>query len=69
MQQLEQLNSRIRNCAYQGGCPWDWANRSGSRLAERYQNGQAHVPFKAVDYRLKALRSYTRFRTVLASSD
>jgi tetratricopeptide (TPR) repeat protein len=66
--QLEDMNVRIRNCAYQVAVvhmglgeherALDWLERA-------FETRQAHVPFMGIDYRFQPLRQHPRFRALL----
>lgn len=68
IRQLEDMNNRIRNCAFQIAVVYtgigehqqalDWLERA-------WQSRQQHFPFAAVEHRLKGLHKYPRFHNLL----
>ncbi len=68
IRQLEDMNSRIRNCAFQVAVVYsglgeheqviDWLERA-------YRTHQVHLPFAAVDYRFQPLHRDPRFQAIL----
>lgn len=68
LRRLMELNSRVRNCAFQiavvyaglgeKDCALDWLERA-------YQTRQMHVPFMTVEYRFSPLRNHERFRAIV----
>lgn len=66
---LEQMNSTIRNCAFQVAMVYagmgeddlalDWLERA-------WRTHQVHFPFASVEYRFRELQKYPRFRQLLA---
>lgn len=66
--QLEEMNSRIRNCAFQIAVVYtgmgehqlalDWLQRA-------WETRQMHFPFAAVEYRFRPLHQYERFHALL----
>ena len=68
LRRLEDLNERVRTCAYQIAVvhvglgehaqALDWLERA-------YQRRQMHVPFMVVDRRLEPLRESPRFQAIV----
>ena len=68
LRRLEDLNERVRTCAYQVAVvhvglgehtqALDWLERA-------YQRRQMHVPFMVVDHRLEPLRESPRFQAIV----
>ena len=68
LRRLEDLNERVRTCAYQVAVvhvglgehaqALDWLERA-------YQGRQMHVPFMVVDHRLEPLRESPRFQAIV----
>jgi tetratricopeptide (TPR) repeat protein len=68
LRRLAALNSDVRNCAFQIAVVYtglgeyqtalDWMERA-------WRTHQAHVPFAAVEYRLRPLRKFPRFHDLL----
>lgn len=66
--QLEEMNSRIRNCAFQIAVVYTGLGeheRALDWLERAWQTRQMHFPFAAVEYRFRSLHQYERFHTLL----
>lgn len=67
--QLEDINSRIRNCAFQVAVVYAGMgehNRALNWLEQAWKTRQAYFPFAAIEYRLKPLHQYPRFHDLLS---
>jgi tetratricopeptide (TPR) repeat protein len=65
---LEDINSRIRNCAFQIAVVYAGLRdyeRSIYWLERAFQTRQMHLPFLTVEYRFQPLRKHPRFRAIV----
>jgi tetratricopeptide (TPR) repeat protein len=70
LERLEDLNSRVRNCAYQVAVVYTGLGeyeRALDWLGQAHRTRQAQIPFMVVDSRLETLRGHSRFRTIVDS--
>jgi tetratricopeptide (TPR) repeat protein len=69
LQQLLDMNARIRNCAFQVAVVYTGLGdheRALDWLERAYATRQMHVPFMGVEYRFQPLRQHPRFRAILS---
>jgi tetratricopeptide (TPR) repeat protein len=68
LQQLIEMNSRVRNCAFQVAVVYTGLGeyeRALDWLEQAYKSHQMHVPFMTVEYRFEPLRHNERFCAIL----
>jgi tetratricopeptide (TPR) repeat protein len=68
LRQLQELNSRIRNCAFQIAVVYTGLgdhDRALEWLERAYQTHQVHTPFAGVEPRFRPLHRYPRFQAIV----
>jgi tetratricopeptide (TPR) repeat protein len=66
--QLEGMNARVRNCAFQVAVVYSGLQQHDKAidwLEQAYRTKQAAVPSMAIEYRFQSLRHHPRFQAML----